>query len=120
MRVIVCGGRDYSNFQYLCDTLTRLHKNLSFTLVIDGKSRGADSFAHTWAALSGIETLRFPAEWKYGKGAGPARNEQMLKEGKPDLVIAFPGGEGTADMTQRAIRAGVPVMSFQYEDDIPF
>ena len=33
----------------------------------------------------------------------------LLDEGKPDLVVAFPGGGGTADMILRAERAGVPV-----------
>jgi hypothetical protein len=32
-----------------------------------------------------------------------------LRKGKPDLVIAFPGGRGTADMVARARKAGVPV-----------
>jgi acyl-CoA synthetase (NDP forming) len=52
----------------------------------------------------------FPANWKkHGKSAGPIRNQLMLDVGKPDLVIAFPGGSGTADMIRRARKAGVPV-----------
>jgi hypothetical protein len=41
--------------------------------------------------------------------AGPLRNYQMLEEGKPDLVVAFPGGGGTKDMVRRAVKAGVSV-----------
>ena len=33
----------------------------------------------------------------------------MIDVGKPDAVIAFPGGRGTADMVQRANQAGIPV-----------
>jgi hypothetical protein len=33
----------------------------------------------------------------------------MIDEGKPDLVIAFPGGRGAADMVSRAIKAGIRV-----------
>ena len=33
----------------------------------------------------------------------------MIDRGKPDLVIAFPGGRGTEDMVTRAERAGIPV-----------
>ena len=56
----------------------------------------------------------FPADWiRHGRAAGPIRNEQMLREGCPDLVVAFhddPGlGRGTADMVRRALAAGVPV-----------
>ncbi len=53
----------------------------------------------------------FHAEWmKYGKAAGPIRNARMLAEGKPDLVVAFPGGRGTADMLRRVREAGIEVI----------
>ncbi len=34
----------------------------------------------------------------------------MIDEGKPDLVIAFPGRRGTADMKARALKAGIAVI----------
>jgi hypothetical protein len=37
----------------------------------------------------------------------------MLLEGKPDLVVAFPGGKGTADMVRRARKANVPVKEIE-------
>lgn len=46
---------------------------------------------------------------KYGKSAGPIRNQTMLDDGKPDLVLAFPGGRGTADMVAKAEKHGIPV-----------
>jgi hypothetical protein len=39
------------------------------------------------------------------------RNQAMLDYGKPDLVVAFPGGKGTADMVRRARVAGVKVLT---------
>ena len=33
----------------------------------------------------------------------------LIVESTPDLVVAFPGGEGTADLVSRARAAGVPV-----------
>jgi len=52
-----------------------------------------------------------PAEWdKFGRRAGPLRNEQMLREGKPDVVVAFPGGRGTAHMVRIAKEAGIDVL----------
>jgi hypothetical protein len=33
----------------------------------------------------------------------------MLDEGRPDLVIAMPGGRGTANMISQAEKAGVAV-----------
>ena len=65
---------------------------------------GEDHLSHN------IECLTFPADWKtYGRAAGPLRNARMIAEGKPDLVLAFPGGRGTADMTRKARAAGVEV-----------
>jgi hypothetical protein len=34
----------------------------------------------------------------------------MLNEGRPDLVVAFPGGKGTAGMMALARKADVPVI----------
>lgn len=49
--------------------------------------------------------------WKdHGKAAGPIRNQLMLDDFKPDLVVAFPGGKGTADMVKKAQDAGVTVI----------
>jgi len=41
--------------------------------------------------------------------AGPERNAAMLGLG-PDLVVAFPGGSGTAGMVRLAKAAGVEVI----------
>ena len=58
-----------------------------------------------------MKCLAFPAEWKkHGKAAGPIRNRKMLQDGKPDLVLAFPGGRGTANMVELATDAGIRVM----------
>lgn len=48
---------------------------------------------------------------------GPLRNQRMLEEGKPDLVVAFPGGGGTKDMVRRAAKAGVPIHEVNRADD---
>jgi hypothetical protein len=49
--------------------------------------------------------------------AGPLRNQRMLDEGKPDLVVAFPGGGGTKDLVRRAVKAGVSVHEVNRADD---
>jgi hypothetical protein len=67
--------------------------------------------AGKWAAYNGIPIAEFPAQWDlHGKRAGYLRNKQMLEEGQPDLVVAFPGGRGTADMVRQSREAGVPVI----------
>lgn len=111
MKVLVCGGRDFADYAFLAETLTGLQGRLGeIELVIHGAARGADSLAQKWADEVGICCMQFPANWKRdGKMAGPIRNEKMLVEGKPDMVVAFPGGRGTADCTRRAADFEIPV-----------
>lgn len=111
MRVLVCGGRDYCDKDRLHAVLDRLHELRDIGIVIEGNARGADRMAGYWAKKKRLTNLKFTAEWsKYGKAAGSIRNQKMLTEGLPDLVVAFPGGRGTADMVRRAKSAGVEVL----------
>jgi hypothetical protein len=73
-------------------------------------ARGADSLAVRYAEQYKCPVEKFPALWDvHGRAAGPIRNQLMLDEGKPDLVLAFPGGRGTAHMIDIAEKAGVEV-----------
>lgn len=110
-RVLVCGGRDFNDADRVWSVLDHYNSDRSFSLVIHGAARGADALAGQWAITRDIAQLAFPADWDaHGRSAGHIRNAQMLKEGKPDVVIAFPGGRGTANMIDQATRAGVPVL----------
>ena len=105
MRVIACGGRDFINYDTIMRGLGWLGLN---TKLAHGDAPGADRLAARFGISRGWEVTPFPAEWKkHGNAAGPIRNQQMLDTFLPDIVIAFPGGKGTADMVQRAFEAGV-------------
>ena len=112
IRVLVCGGRDYDNYARLYHALDDIQDERGeFACVITGDAMGADHWAESWAYMQKVRHLKFAADWiGYGKKAGPLRNQIMLEEGKPDLVVAFPGGRGTADMTRRAKAAGVEII----------
>lgn len=106
MRVLVCGGRNYNNCDHVCNVLGQINP----TVVIAGGAKGADTCAEHYAdgRICGKEIYR--ADWKtHGKKAGILRNIQMLEKGKPDLVVAFPGGTGTAHMVKIAKEANVEV-----------
>jgi len=110
MKILVCGGRDYSDRKRVYQILDAVHAKFTITELIHGAARGADSLGGEWARERGIPEKAYPAQWdKHGRGAGPIRNQQMLDEGKPDGVVAFPGGNGTADMIRRSKAAGLKV-----------
>lgn len=107
MRLLVCGGRNYYN-AYWVGTLLRL---FGPSVVIHGAAGGADELAACWACDNRVAWLSYPPDWRtHGKAAGPIRNTRMLAEGKPDMVLAFPGGRGTANMIAQARAAGVPTI----------
>ena len=109
-RVLVCGGRDFDDYGFVREVLDYYAP----TAVIHGAARGADSLAHRWAQSRCIAVESHPADWRtHGRAAGPIRNAKMLAEGKPDLVIAFPGGNGTAHMVKIAKAKGVQVIEPQ-------
>jgi hypothetical protein len=105
MRILVCGGRDFSDAEMLDRELERWHKSDFGPIrqIIHGAARGADTLAGQWAERRGIPVVSYPANWaKHGRAAGPKRNAEMLEKSNPDLVVAFPGGRGTADMVRKA------------------
>lgn len=111
MKLLVCGGRDYQDGETVLLSILYLHRRKSITLLMHGGARGADALAGAAAQKLGIPTRAYPADWhKHGAAAGVIRNQIMLTAGKPDMVLAFPGGRGTADMVRRARRAKVEVV----------
>lgn len=109
MKVIVCGGRNFSDRKHVFDWLDKFHQKHPISHLIHGGARGVDRFAFQWCMAHGVRHSEYPADWiTYGRSAGPRRNQQMLNQ-SPDAVIAFPGGTGTADMVNRAKNAGVKV-----------
>jgi hypothetical protein len=114
MRVLVCGGRDYADRDWLYAELDRLRAERGFSLVIAGGARGADTLAEEWARARGVSCEVYRADWEgLGRKAGPTRNARMLAEGKPDLVVGFPGGRGTAHMRLRRSVRGLPHSQLQ-------
>lgn len=116
MRVLVCGSRDAENYigasGRLVSYLASLCASEHLTAVIEGACNGPDSWAREFANLHKIPCFTYRAQWtRYGKAAGPIRNQRMIDEGKPDLVVALWDGRsrGTRDMIERSVKAGVPV-----------
>ena len=118
-RVIIAGSRKFNDYQKMLLTLDRLGVHLINTIdpveIVSGHARGADELGERFAEVYGYPLKIFPADWdKYGKAAGPIRNEQMAKyasEADRGILIAFPIGEsrGTRNMIEIAKRYGLEV-----------
>lgn len=108
---IVCGGRDYQpthdDAWWLRDQL----EQRGIKCVRHGAARGVDAWAGRVAVRLGLVQDPMPANWSLGKRAGPLRNRAMLDaQPTPVVVLALPGGRGTADMCRVAVAGGVEVV----------
>jgi hypothetical protein len=122
------GGRDlaWPHQRIAAELLARSGGRLVH-LLLHGGARGADAAIARAAHQLGWSALVMPAEWRrHGRAAGPIRNRELLElaiaravaHTSPGclssvLVVAFPGGAGTASLVQQArrlaFRSPVPV-----------
>lgn len=125
MRLVVTGGRNYSDTTRVFAVLDELHTRQPISVLIEGEAAGLDVRARVWATRKGVAVEPYPTDWNdinhpkaviryrrdgktYDVTAGLRRNQQMIDEGKPDYGLVFPGGTGTADMRARLVAAGIP------------
>lgn len=114
MILLVCGGRDYDDQDFLEAYLDKLAEKYRITKLIHGGALGADTLASSWAWSRDIPRKEYRAKWeKHGNAAGPVRNQEMLDKEHPELVVAFPGGSGTAHMVKIAKKAGIEVLEVE-------
>lgn len=114
--ILVCGGRDYMNIEKVFEALDRTAAAVRILqptrrpFWVFGGAHGADELARKWAVSRLEAHAVIPAEWvRFDKAAGSRRNQQMLDWFTVEIVTAFPGGNGTADMVNRAVAADVTV-----------
>ena len=113
--VLVCGDREWNNFDVPLAVLRELPPE---TIIVHGNCRGADKIAgHVARYQLGLRVIPVPADWqKYGKAAGPIRNQKMLDDYPISRVVAFHDrfdySTGTKDMVTRAENDGLQVDIF--------
>ena len=114
MKLLVSGGRDFCDVEYIVSKLSKLHSICPISKVVAGGARGVDTIAVHWAELMDIPFTVYEAQWStLGRKAGPVRNIEMLQMESPDLVMAFPGGVGTAHMVESARNAWVELLQYK-------
>ena len=106
MKTIIAGGRDYQFRPQ--DTAFLDHLKSTISEVVCGGAKGADAEGKKWAENNGVPVALFKADWgKYGRGAGPRRNQEMAEYA--DTLILFQGGRGSASMHKLATKAGLKI-----------
>lgn len=115
MRVIVTGSRDWPDRRGVWNALDELQEQQRGRLQVvhGGCPTGADAAAGDWCLFRKVTPRVFRADWeRYGKAAGPMRNQNMIDEGA-DLVLAFVRNDsrGARDTVSRAEKAGIKVIT---------
>lgn len=108
--ILFTGGRDFSDVARVEKVLDGLLANFPSAAFAQGGARGADRLVREWCKKRGQPCITMDAQWDaHGNSAGPIRNQWMLEYLRPNFLVAFPGGTGTADMVRRARAQGVNV-----------
>ena len=115
--ILVTGSRHWSNWDAVYNAIKNL-KPPKDAILVHGGATGADRIAYACAGQLGIKSIAVRADWsKYGKAAGPIRNQEMIDTYRPDVCLAFPweDSRGTWDCVQRAKKAGIKVIVIRDE-----
>lgn len=102
IKLIVAGPRDYHDQENVFRHIHMFQDKFGIDEIISGGASGVDALAEEYASLHQIPFKLFPADWeKYGKAAGPIRNQQMAEYG--NVLLAFDRGtKGTKNMIETA------------------
>ena len=110
-RIAVTGGRNFMNFLTIRKAFQEINLNENDTIVHGGCS-GCDQLCAEVAKEFKAKTEEYLANWnKYGRAAGPIRNEEMLKS-NIDMLLAFRGGTGTDNCIKKAKELQIEVREF--------
>ena len=118
MRVIIAGGRDFTDKPRMINFIDSLVDNNQLPSrfeIVSGMAKGADCVGLALAKEYGLLVHEFPADWiKHGKPAGMIRNVDMANNADA-LIVAWDGkSRGTAHMIQTMQRMGKPVFILRY------
>jgi len=135
--IVAGGGRDLAwPVERIASALLQRSGGRAVHLLLHGGARGADQAIGRAAHQLGWRVQSLAAEWRrFGRSAGPIRNRQLLEQALIEaqahtspsfsasvLVIAFPGGAGTASLVEQARRCSSrsPVPVAVMEVSAPF
>lgn len=119
MRIIVAGGRDFEDYNYMYESLNiLLYQSIMDGMdvtIIEGGAKGADTLAARYSDENAVTHECFEAHWEdAGKAAGPIRNKEMVENA--DALVAFWDGtsRGTQHIIGYALKKGLEVHVYPY------
>lgn len=120
-KVIVAGGRDFDDYEYMSEKLDELFWCSDVfqeypIKIVSGMANGADTLAIHYADEHCMTKILFPANWHdHPRMAGILRNEDMLTI-STHLVVFWDGeSHGTKYMIEIAREKGISVWVFEYK-----
>ncbi len=121
MRLIVAGGRDFTDYGVVSKILDRILKKHPVDFIVSGKEpNGTDALGERYAGVNGIPVLPYPADWLGGlkKAAGPIRNEEMAKNADGAIIFWDGKSPGSKNMIKNALKYNLPFMVFSYKGEL--
>lgn len=104
MKLIIAGTITFIHETYIFRTLNILFAlrglhNIEITLC--GECEGPDKIGKKWAIENNIPVKSYEADWnKYGKAAGPIRNEEMAKDATHAVIFYDGKSRGSKNMIE--------------------
>jgi len=115
-KIIVAGGRDFSDYTLLKEKLDDVIKFLGDFELICGMASGADMLGWDYAKFNNLHISEFPADWDgKGKAAGYIRNEDMAKYADACIVFWDGKSKGSKHMIDLAEKHGLSLAIIKYE-----
>lgn len=113
--MIGAGGREFNDVTLFMSVMNPVRHTLNPYMICHGNCTGADKMFGLFAIRYRFSVRSLPAQWqKLGKKAGPIRNQALLDlRPKPNVLVAMPGNDGTADMVMRSRMEGLHVIDVE-------
>ena len=112
-KIVVAGGRTYTNTGMVFICLEKIVQKGD--VIISGHAKGVDMMGELYAQKNNLACEIYPAEWdKYGRSAGPRRNEQMAQVADKVVVFWDFKSRGTKNMIDMAKKYKKELFIFDY------
>jgi len=115
MKIIIAGGRDFDNYDLLCQKVDKILSRQSEIEIVSGTAKGADKLGERYAAEHGYPIIHYIPDWNFfGKSAGYIRNVEMADNA--DALILFWNGKskGSGHMLKIAKGKGLKIRIIKY------